>query len=438
LARVFCLASSGMSALEKFCNATLYSSVDTRVRTTYGWMSVLVLLQIATALVAAYPLLLYFRLDRSRRAKLWIRFLPFFLLIFIGAVAGAAGWSCNMEYLVAFQITTTLGAPPEFYPDRPDPAAQPMSYWFSRSFGYLTSFTIFFPVEFTCFVVSKMFILERLLTFGTSTMGQSSSIRARRVFKWTLVALSVLLLAIIASGWASAALSYPFSQKGRQLNNYDKADRDDAVIEAAFAKLLAALSALFILIALVLLIAAITCALFFVYCFQRMQQVSSALLQSQNMSTAKVQAVEANLRKTRLLIIGTSAVVTVSFVVRAAFQILYGVALAAPYKVSCNYQCRVGCQSDLFVLQVTRASAACSLLNSSAVPGYSQVFSCLRNHHHRGVSVSLLHIRFMDHDLQSKGAALPRQQQRQRQRHAKSKHANLPRNRMKECSYSYM
>jgi hypothetical protein len=348
-----------MSALEKFCNATLYSSVGNRVRTTYGWMSVLVLLQIATALVAAYPLYLYFRLDQSRRAKLWIRFLPFFLLIFIGAVAGAAGWSCNMEYLVGMQITTSEFDPPKFYPDPPDPAAQPMSYWFIRSFGFLTGFNIFFPVEFTCFVVSKMFILERLLTFGSSTMGQSTSIRARRVFKWILVALSVLLLAIIASGWASAALSYPFSQKGRQLNVQDKTDRDDAAIEAAFAKLLAGLSALFILIALVLLIAAITCAVFFVYCLRRMQQVSSALLQSQNMSTAKVQAVEANLRKTRLLIIGTSAVVTVSFLVRAAFQILFGVALSAPYKLSCNYQCSVGCQSDLFVLQVGPARFRC-------------------------------------------------------------------------------
>ena len=78
-------------------------------------------------------------------------------------------------------------------------------------------------------------------------------------------------------------------------------------------------------------------------------------------------------------------------------------------------------------------------MNSSAVPGYSEILACLHHHHHRSVSVSLLHIRFMDHDLQSKGAALQRRQQRQRQRQrrAKSKHANLPRNRI-EGRFIYM
>ena len=344
---VFDCAISAMSALESFCNYTLYSPLQTRISSTYSWMALLIVLQVTTAFVASYPLYFYYKLDQSRRAKLWLRFLPFFFLILIGAVAGAAGWACYMEYIVALQITTAFDTPPELYD------AQPMSAWFRRSFRYLTAWHFFFSIEFPCFVVSKMFVLERLLTFGSSSMAQGSTTRARLIFKWISIVLSITLLAIIVVGWACAGLAYPFTQQGRGLNIHDNSDQDKAAIDAAFSKLFIGVSVLFILIAVVLVISAVTCAIFFLYCSRRIQNVSAALLQVQHMSSAKVQSVEGSLRKTRILIISTSGVIAVSFVARAAFQVLYGVAFTADYNTQqCSYQCQQGCQSDLFVLQV--------------------------------------------------------------------------------------
>jgi hypothetical protein len=342
-----------MSQLERLCNYTLYSPLPNRISQTYSWLAVLIGLEIITAIVALVPLYLYFRLDRASRAKIWLRFLPFFSLLFIGAVSGVIGWTSYMKYLTALQVTTSEGSPPELYPPPPDPDAQPMSVWYPRGFLNLVTYFVFFPVEFSCFTASKMFVLERLLTFGTSSMGASSSNRAHRIFKWLLISLAAMFVVLTVASWTGAGMAAPFSQKGLGLNLWDVSDRNKAAIETGLDKLFVAVAILYITMSLALVTAAFGCILFCFYCFRRIQQVSLALLQAQSMSSSKTQAVEATLRKTRVLIMGTSAVVTFSFIVRAAFQVLYGASFTATYNIqNCASQCNVGCQGELFVLQV--------------------------------------------------------------------------------------
>jgi hypothetical protein len=342
-----------MSELERLCNYTLYSPLQNRIDDTYRWLSALISLEIITAIAASVPLYLYFRLDRASRAKLWPRFLPFFCLLLTGAISGVAGWASYMNYIVALQVTTSEGPVPPEYPYPPDPQAQPMSVWWSKSFSNLVPYFIFFPIEFSCFTASQMFVLERLLTFGTSSMGHSSSNRAHRIFKWLLAALCVMFAVITIASWTSAAFAAPFSQRGLGLNLYDPNDRSDSAIETGFGKLFVATAILFFTYALALVTAAFGCTLFCFYCFRRIQQVSFALAQSRSMSSSKAHAVEATIRKTRVLIMGTSVIVAISLIVRAAFQVLYGIAFTADYKVErCAYQCQHGCQDDLFLLQV--------------------------------------------------------------------------------------
>jgi hypothetical protein len=342
-----------MSALERLCNYTLYSPLQNRIGDTHSWLSVLISLEIITAIAASVPLYLYFRLDCASRAKLWPRFLPFFFLLLIGAISGVAGWASYMNYLVALQVTTSEGAPPLEYPYPPDPQSQPMSAWWSKSFLNLVPYFIFFPIEFSCFTASQMFVLERLLTFGTSSMGHASSSRAHLIFKWLLAALCVMFAVITVASWTSASFAAPFSRRGLGLNLYDKSDKNDSAIESGLDKLFVATAILFFVFALALVTAAFGCALFCFYCFRRIQLVSFALAHSRSMPTAKAQAVEATIRKTRVLIMSTSVVVAISLIVRAGFQVLYGIAFTASYKVElCSYQCQQGCQDDLFLLQV--------------------------------------------------------------------------------------
>ena len=93
-----------MSALEHLCNLTLYSRLETRVNDTYTWISLLISLQAVTALVACYPLYLYYRLQPSTRASLWARYVPFFSLLVIGAVAGIIAWASYMNQLVSILV----------------------------------------------------------------------------------------------------------------------------------------------------------------------------------------------------------------------------------------------------------------------------------------------------------------------------------------------
>jgi hypothetical protein len=133
------------------------------------------------------------------------------------------------------------------------------------------------------------------------------------------------------------------------LNLFDESERNKDDIEAGLNKLFTATSILFITIALILVVSALGCLLFCFHCFRRIQAVSIALLNANNMSSARAQAAEATLRKTRVLIMSTSAVVSVTLIMRATFQILYGSTFTAKYNASCSSQCNHSCQDDLFL-----------------------------------------------------------------------------------------
>ena len=393
-----------MSVLEGLCNHTLYAPLDTRVGDAYSWMALLISLQAVTGLVAAYPLYLYYRLERTSRASLWPRFVPFFSLLIIGAVAGIISWSSYMQQLVSIQITTSQGPPLESY------HGQPMSYWYRTSFVHLVPFCIFLPIEFSCFVVAKMFVVERLLTFGTSSMGSAPTTRARLVFNTLFALLCFLFFLLVIAGCLCAAFAAPFARSGLGLNLYDKNDRNNDDIEAGLNKLFTATSFLFITMALILVVSAFGCLLFCFYCFRRIKAVSLALLSAHNMSSARAQAAEATLRKTRVLIMSTSAVVSVSLIMRATFQIVYGSTFTAKYNLGCSSQCNNSCQDDLFLLQVScchsflplRADTLCDSGDFKIQPRL-----CRRRYRH--LPVPFLYIRILDHDLQSKKNASARQ-----------------------------
>jgi hypothetical protein len=286
----------------------------------------------------------------------------------------------------------------------------------------LVTYFVFFPIEFSCFTASKMFVLERLLTFGTSSMGASSSNRAHRIFKWLLVSLAVMFVVLTVASWTGAGMAAPFSQKGRGLNLYDSSDKNQAAIETGLDTLFVAVAVLYITMSLALVTAAFGCILFCFHCFRRIQQVSLALLQAQGMSSSKTQAVEATLRKTRILIMGTSAVVTFSFIVRAAFQVLYGASFTASYNIqNCTSQCNVGCQGDLFVLQVharttqyyNRIPVSCKCIHprlswplaSHSSSGCAEVLPNLCHHYLRRFPVLDLHFGCLGNGVQPKSTA---------------------------------
>ncbi len=87
---------------------------------------------------------------------------------------------------------------------------QPMSCWYRTSFVHLVPFCIFLPVEFSCFVVAKMFVVERLLTFGTSSMGSAPTTRTRVVFSKLFALLGFLFFLLVIAGCLSP-LSPPLS-----------------------------------------------------------------------------------------------------------------------------------------------------------------------------------------------------------------------------------
>ena len=319
-----------MSSLERLCNATLYAPLQTRIDNTRASMAVLIALQIATGIIAAVPLCLYFRLARGGcPPKLWHRFVPFYACLVTGAIAGVVSWASYMEYLASFQILTFDGNSPEYQ-------GQPLSRWFSLSFKWLCAFLFFYPIEFSCFLASKMFVLERLVTFGSMSMGEVATSRARRIFMGLLAALCSMCLVFIAAGWASAAFGAPLAQNTR-LNQYSS-DYDSAAYSVALKPLFEAISTLFIVNSLALVTAAFGCVLFCFYCIRRMQQVSLALHNAP--STSKYQAAETSLLKTRRLIVGTSVVITLSFVLRAALYVLLGITFSAKYNAECLSQCK--------------------------------------------------------------------------------------------------
>jgi hypothetical protein len=228
-----------------------------------------------------------------------------------------------------------------------------MSHWYRTSFVYTIFFCIFVPIEFSCYVVAKMFVVERLLTFGTSSMGRAPTTHARLIFNRLLALLCVLFLALVVAGCFSAAFAFPFTRSGRGLNLYDPTDSDRDAIEEGLNKLFLSISFVFIIMAVILVVSATGCLLFCFYCFRRIQAVSLALLNAQNLSSVRSMAAEASLRKTRTLIMSTSAVISASLIIRATFQIVYGSTFTAKYKVGCASQCAGGCQDDLFLLQVS-------------------------------------------------------------------------------------
>jgi hypothetical protein len=158
-------AHAAMPSLELLCNDTLYSPLQSRINSTRASMAVLIALQIATGVVAAVPLCLYFRLARANRSpKLWHRFVPFYSCLVIGAISGVVNWASYMQYLASFQILTSIGDPPPFYDD------QPLSVWYSRSFQWLCSFFFFYPIEFSCFLASKVCTPPSITTLNPITL----------------------------------------------------------------------------------------------------------------------------------------------------------------------------------------------------------------------------------------------------------------------------
>ena len=174
------------------------------------------------------------------------------------------------------------------------------------------------------------------MTFGSSSMGQEATSRTRRIFVGLLAALCCMCLLFIASGWASAAFGAPFAQNARL--NQHAAEYNLAEYSDALKPLFVGVAMLFISNSLALVTAAFGCVLFCFYCIKRMQQMSITLLNAP--SSSQSQAAGTSLRKTRRLIVGTSVVVTLSFIARAAFYVLLGASFSAKFKTGCLSQCK--------------------------------------------------------------------------------------------------
>jgi hypothetical protein len=252
------------------------------------------------------------RLEEDDRRRVWLLYGWFSGLMCVGSVFGAVAWAMWMQFLLAYFIGSTPGLT----------HAQAQSYTVQRHV-WQAAFYIPSAIEFVCLSVAKLMVLERMADFAVAKADGVST----RVAVWGRVVMTAVLVGnavIVCSSIAAAVLFKETdnlesaSGAAYVANNTDysvklakqalQKDSTSMIVESVqqFSEVIVLLIIIF-----AFAVVGIACA----------RRVNSAL---RNMNDAHGAAG----RQLRRQIVGTTAFLFVTFLLRAAFTIMYALAHA--------------------------------------------------------------------------------------------------------------
>jgi len=241
----------------------------------------------------------WWRLEEDDRRQVWLLYGWFSGLMCVGSVFGAAAWAVWMQFLVAFFSGSTPGLT----------HAQMQSMDVKQNY-WEAAFFIPSAIDFVCLSVAKLMMLERMADFAVAkadgmpkrvAVGGRVVMAAVLVGNVVIVCSSVAATVLLASGASYAA------------NNSDDAISLRKLSSGLISASVQQFSEVIVLLIIIFAFAVVGIA--------GARRVNSAL---RNMNDEHGAAG----RQLRRQIVGTTAFVFVTFLLRAAFNIMYALARA--------------------------------------------------------------------------------------------------------------
>jgi hypothetical protein len=278
-------------------------------------------------------------MEEEHRQRVWVLYGWFSGLMCVGSVFGAVTWAFKMQGLVA-EFT---GDTPGLSPAQAFSLAAQGRYW-------VAAFYVPYAIEFLCLSVAKLLVLHRMADFAVP----KSDGLSRRLAVGGRVVIAAVVVGDLAGLCGMVAAAVLTKQAG-DLNNAAATAFAANSTEAANAIVVQAAQmntvaydagsvqqfcevAVLLLIILAFAVVGITCA----------RRVSSAL-RLRDLNDEHVEAVGRQLRRK---IVGTTAFVFVTFLLRAVFSTMNAFANALQTHVfTCNNSCDPACTNVWEVIQ---------------------------------------------------------------------------------------
>jgi hypothetical protein len=276
-------------------------------------------------------------MEEKRRARLWVLYGWFSGLMCVGSVFGAVTWAFWMQSLVALFTAFTPGLSP----------AQKISF-VAQGQHWAAAFYVPYAIEFLCLSVAKLLVLHRMADFAVPKKDGLS----RRLAVGGRVVMAAVVLGNVVGLCANVAAVVLFKQVG-DLDNAEAAavaanstDAANAILVLARQKGTVALDAgsaqQFCEVAVLLIII----LAFVVVGIASARRVSSALRDMNDEHGAAG-------RQLRRQIVGTAAVVFVTFLLRAVFSTMNALSRVLQNDVNtCRNRCEPACNSVWLVIGI--------------------------------------------------------------------------------------
>jgi len=254
----------------------------------------------------------WWRLEEDDRRRVWLLYGWFSGLMCVGSVFGAVAWASRMQFLLVRFSSRTPGFS----------IRQKQSLLVEKR-NWEAAFVIPFAIEFVCLSVAKLMVLERMADFAVAKndgMWSRVAVGGRVVMAAVFVGNAVIFCSSIAASifFGQSASFYSASGDAHVANN--TADYVKLVQQALqkdstglIAESVQQFSEVIVLMIIILAFAVVGIA--------GARRVNSAL---RNMNDEQGAAG----RQLRRQIVGTTAFVFVTFLLRAAFNIMYALARA--------------------------------------------------------------------------------------------------------------
>jgi len=280
----------------------------------------------------------WWRMDGEGRRRVWRLYGWFSGLMLCGSMFGAVAWVAGMQVLVL--------------------NLNNISYNWSSKVQYLSTFAqlhrwaavffITYAMEFLCLSVAKLMVLDRMSDFAADAMTRRWVVGGRAVLAAVVAANVVGLGGNVAAAvyMAQSAGSFSAASDAYAANNTADAhnlvnlgyQQEQLAVSTEAVQLICEVAVLLLIIVAFAVVGA-ACA----------RRVSSALVDMTD-------AFAAAGRQLRLQIVGTAAVVFVTFLLRAVYSTIYAVANALQDSASfANCPSQKGCDASCFnVFQLIR------------------------------------------------------------------------------------
>jgi hypothetical protein len=284
-------------------------------------------------------------MEEDDRPRVWVLYGWFSGLMCVGSVFGAVTWAFCMQFLVALFTVSTPG----LLPGQVQSLLAQNQYW-------VTAFYVTYAIEFLCLSVAKLLVLHRMADFAVPKgdgLSRRFAVGGRVVMAGGRVVMAAVVVGNVV-GLCSNVAAAVYSKRAGDLNNAAATAFADNSTEAAKAfvvqagqKNTVALHASSVQRFCEVAVLLIIILAFAVVGIASASRVSSAL---RDLNDEHVEAVGRQLRRR---IVGTTAFVFVTFLLRAVFSTMNALSNALQIEVAtCNNFCDPACNNVWLVISV--------------------------------------------------------------------------------------